>query len=176
MPVAPQPSAPVIAGVVMPTPSSLPPPPRKSGVGRFLLFFLLFVGLGLAGVRFVRPDLFARGVEIARVQLDRVQVTLGMKPPGAVLAEGPPFDTPAAGAVLERAAEQASRCQEPSGPTGRGRVKVLYDPSGKAVRSLVSEPFNDTSVGRCLVDLFSQTRVPRFGGEPVVVSKTFTVR
>ncbi len=152
-------------------------PPRSSSLGWVVsLVFLLIVGAGLGALYFYRPQIFFAGRDrLVALTHQAIQATgLGSAAPSRV--DGPAFDTPSAGAVLERAAQQAPSCAEPGGPTGRGRVKVLYQQDGRALNAVVSAPFHETQVGRCLVGLFKSTQVPAFGGEPVIVSKTFTVR
>ncbi len=89
---------------------------------------------------------------------------------------GPEFDSTAAGAVLAEAATTASRCKVPDGPTGPGRVHVKYQPSGRAESAKVSDPYAGTVVGECLVNVFENTRVPTFGGKPVIVGKNFEIQ
>lgn len=92
------------------------------------------------------------------------------------MAVGPDFDEKAATEILSAASTSASRCKEPAGPSGKGRVQVLFSPAGMATSVAVSEPFHETTTGKCLINLFMGTRVPAFGGEPVRVHKTFEVR
>lgn len=134
-----------------------------------LLAIVLVLG-ALAGIYFFRPALFERG-------MTRIQALLGMQTErlSGSKAAGPPFDAQAAGEVLGQVAAQASKCREPSGPVGKGRAQVLYSPDGSATSVAVSRPFHETSVGSCLQGMFKKTRVPAFGGDPVVVSKTFDV-
>ncbi|HSC87803.1 MAG TPA: hypothetical protein VLC09_11055, partial [Polyangiaceae bacterium] len=151
-------------------------PPRSSSLGWIVtLVFLLLVGAGLGALYWKKPQLFFAGRDRIVELAQRAGRAVGLSSAPSRVA-GPPFDTPSAGAVLERAAQQASGCAEPGGPTGRGRVKVLYQQDGRALNAVVSPPFHETQVGRCLVGLFKNTQVPAFGGEPVIVSKTFTVR
>jgi predicted Zn finger-like uncharacterized protein len=91
-------------------------------------------------------------------------------------AEKPPFDTGAAKAALEGAATAASSCKKPDGPTGRGKVQVTFSPSGRATSANVLEgPFGGTPVGGCVAKAFRASRVPAFSGDPVSVSKSFTI-
>jgi len=152
-------------------------PEARSGLG-WIVFLSLVVILGaaLTGLYYFRPAIFFKGKARLEELFHEGTIIVGLAQPDPVLPAGPSFDTPSAGVVLERAAGRAVSCQEPAGPSGRGRVKVLYQPNGHASSALVSEPFHDTSVGRCLVGLFMATQVPPFGGDPVIVSKTFTVR
>jgi predicted Zn finger-like uncharacterized protein len=86
---------------------------------------------------------------------------------------GPDFDATAAGKALEDAATTASRCKVPDGPTGPGRVNVKYLPTGRVESAKVSDPYAGTDVGECLLNVFENTRVPAFGGKPVIVGKNF---
>ncbi len=86
---------------------------------------------------------------------------------------GPEFDAVAAGKALEEAATTASRCKISDGPTGPGRVHVKYLPTGRVESAKVSDPYAGTDVGECLVNVFENTRVPAFGGKPVIVGKNF---
>lgn len=136
-----------------------------------LVFVLILLAGACGAVYFFRPALFQRGV-------DTIKGVVGLKSEAsrAPVAEGPPFDEPTAGAVLGQAAQLAGKCREPDGPLGKGRAQVLYQPDGKAASVAVSKPFHETTVGKCLINLFKDTTVPPFGGEPVIVSKTFEVR
>lgn len=125
----------------------------------------------LAGIYIFRPALFQRG-------MSRIGGVIGLDlapaaPPKAV---GPPFDAQAAGEVLGQIAAQASSCRRVDGPVGKGRAQVLYAPDGSASSVAVSRPFHETEVGTCLQGIFKKSRVPSFGGDPVVVSKTFEVK
>lgn len=148
---------------------------------RSRLPLLLLVGALLAGGAFAwtQPELVQQGWQLARTQTASLwQIVTGETGPSPVASETPgvPFDTQAAHRELKRALEQTGRCQEPGGVLGQGRVQILFDPSGKPLQTQLSEPFQGTSTGRCLSDLFAQTRVPAFVGEPVLVTKTFTLR
>jgi hypothetical protein len=146
---------------------------RSNGLSGTFIVFLVFVLLmgAVGGIYIFRPSLFSRGTAA-------VATLLGKAPPAKhpELAQGPPFNEASAGVVLGKAAAQSSQCARDGGPTGKGRVKVLYRPTGKASQVMVSEPFEGTPVGQCLVDHFLKTEVPAFGGQPVVVRKTFELR
>jgi len=90
-------------------------------------------------------------------------------------ASGPTFDREAASAELTRIAAAASSCKRPSGPTGAGRARVLFQMSGAASTAVLSPPFHASASEACLLDLFKTARVPRFGGQPVIVTKTFRI-
>jgi len=96
--------------------------------------------------------------------------------PPAEEAPKPPFDTSAAKAALETASAGASSCKKPDGPTGKGKVQVTFSPSGRATSANVIEgPFGGTPVGGCVAKVFRGAHVPAFSGDPVTVSKSFTI-
>lgn len=142
------------------------PPSRTQNLllGTFL-FVVLCVGAAAALYLFERPT-FDRGAA-------RVREIVGMQARSSSTPQGPPFDTDAAGVVLERLAKRVDTCKTETGPTGKGRARVLYQPTGQAVSAAVSPPFHQTDVGTCLVELFTSEDVPPFGGDPVIVTKTF---
>ncbi len=148
-------------------PFVLPPElePTKGSWGLYLFVVSTSLLLGVTGLFAFRRDVFELGVE-------KMRATLGVAstPPPST---GPPFDTQAAGDELARVAERAAQCAEPGGPTGAGRVRVLFQPTGDATSAAVSSPFHQTSVGQCLVTLFKTSKVPAFGGQAVIVTKTF---
>jgi hypothetical protein len=86
------------------------------------------------------------------------------------------FDKGAAVAALNSASGGAVACKRPDGPTGTGRVTVTFAPSGRATNAVVSGgSFPGTSVGGCVASVFRRARVPAFTGDPVTVSKSFTI-
>jgi predicted Zn finger-like uncharacterized protein len=88
----------------------------------------------------------------------------------------PPFDTSAAKAALEAASAGAASCKQPLGPTGRGKVQVTFSPSGRATSANVIEgDFGGTPTGGCVAKVFRGAHVPAFTGDPVTVSKSFTI-
>ena len=133
-----------------------------------LLGAAILLGLGL-GLSVFQPTLFARGTEAVGTLLKKN--TYGAT--SQTVNEGPAFDETAAGRALTRAAEAAQDCKTDGGPTGKGRVRVLYQNGGRATSAVVSPPFHETQVGRCLIEHFKATEVPAFGGQPVIVNKTF---
>ena len=137
----------------------------------FVLIVALLVGGGAAIYR-VKPE----WVALARTQVTHWVTRLVPRPRTPALPQGPDFDTATAGLVLGQAAQDSAQCKQPDGPLGKGRARVLFEPSGKAMEVAVSEPFNGTPVGRCVINLFLQAKVPAFGGQPVIVNKTFEVK
>jgi predicted Zn finger-like uncharacterized protein len=86
------------------------------------------------------------------------------------------FDKNAAVSALTSAASAASACKRPDGPTGTGKVSVTFAPSGRATNAVISGgSFAGTSVGGCIASVFRRARVPAFSGDPVTVSKSFSI-
>src|SRR6185369_13702878 len=99
------------------------------------------------------------------------------KPPEAPAAtEGAAFDKNAAVAALSAAAASAASCKTADGPTGSGKVSVTFAPSGRATATSVAGDLAGTEVGGCVARLFRAAKVPPFSGDPVTVSKSFTVQ
>ena len=97
-------------------------------------------------------------------------------------AEAPPaeggkeFNRGAASSALGAAAGAAKSCKTPDGPTGTGKVKVTFAPSGNVTSAQVQgPPFAGTSVGGCVAGVFRGARVSPFDGSPVSVTKSFTI-
>jgi predicted Zn finger-like uncharacterized protein len=105
------------------------------------------------------------------------------EPTPAKTAEAPPpdpggaeFNRGAATSALGAAAGAAKGCKKPDGPTGSGRVKVTFAPSGNVTSAVVDgPPFAGTPVGGCVASAFRSARVPPFSGAPVTVSKSFNI-
>jgi predicted Zn finger-like uncharacterized protein len=86
------------------------------------------------------------------------------------------FSKDAAIQALNVAASQASSCKKPDGPTGTGKVQVTFAPSGRATTAvIVGGSFGGTPVGGCVSNVFKRARVPAFSGDPVTVSKSFSI-
>ncbi len=98
------------------------------------------------------------------------------EPTVASFAAGTPFDAQSAKTALVAAAGNASSCKEPGGATGTGRVSITFASSGRPTSVAVTGDLAGTAVGSCVARLFRGTRVPAFSGEPVTVSKTFSVQ
>lgn len=91
-------------------------------------------------------------------------------------AEGAEFNRAAAMSALSAAAGAAKGCKKPDGPTGSGKVKVTFAPSGNVTSAQVEgPPFAGTPVGGCVASAFRGARVPPFSGAPVSVSKSFSI-
>jgi hypothetical protein len=95
-------------------------------------------------------------------------------PPAAGTA---PFSVSAAQVALTQAATNAAGCKKPDGPTGSGRVKVTFATSGRVTSANVDgPPFAGTPVGGCVAGMFRRGKVPPFAGNPVTVSKSFSIK
>jgi predicted Zn finger-like uncharacterized protein len=90
--------------------------------------------------------------------------------------DGAEFNRGAATSALGAAAGAAKSCKKPDGPTGSGRVKVTFAPSGNVTSAQVEgPPFAGTPVGGCIASAFRSAKVPPFSGPPVSVSKSFNI-
>jgi predicted Zn finger-like uncharacterized protein len=88
-----------------------------------------------------------------------------------------PFSVSAAQVALTQAASNAQACKKPDGPTGSGKVQVTFAPSGRVTSANVTGgPFAGTPVGGCVASAFRRARIPAFTGNPMTVSKSFSVR
>ncbi len=86
------------------------------------------------------------------------------------------FSKDAAVAALSVAASQATVCKKPEGPWGTGKCLVTFAPSGRVTTANVTgAPFAGTPVGGCVSSVFRRAKIPAFNGEPVTVSKSFTI-
>lgn len=96
--------------------------------------------------------------------------------PAPAIPAGPSFDTSAAKSALEAAAANSLSCKSADGPTGKGKVQVTFSPSGHAsAANVVGGDFAGTSVASCVARLFRMAQVPPFVGDPVTVSKSFSI-
>lgn len=101
------------------------------------------------------------------------------KPDSSVMPSsgGAPFSVSAAQVALTQAAANAAGCAKPGGPTGSGKAQVTFASSGRVTSANVTTPpFAGTSVGGCVASVFRRARVPAFSGNPVTVSKSFSVK
>ncbi len=102
----------------------------------------------------------------------------GAAPAPAAAAGGgaEPFNMGEAKARLAAAAAAAQGCKKGDGPSGTGRVVVMFAPSGAAQSATVSgPPFEGTPTGACVSARFRGVHVPAFSGSPFSVSKSFTI-
>jgi hypothetical protein len=78
--------------------------------------------------------------------------------------------------VLGVMAGTARLCKTPDGPTGLGRVKLTFAPSGNVTSAIVEgPPFAGTNVGGCVAKTFRSAKVPPFSGAPFSVTKSFNI-
>jgi hypothetical protein len=55
-------------------------------------------------------------------------------------------------------------------------VQVTFATSGRVTTANVAgPPFGGTSVGGCVAGIFRKARIPAFSGNPVTVSKSFSI-
>jgi predicted Zn finger-like uncharacterized protein len=95
--------------------------------------------------------------------------------PAPVTADQP-FNRGAAVAAMSAAASQASGCKKPGGPTGSGKATLTFAPTGRVTSATVdSPPFAGTAVGGCVASIFRRAKVPPFTGNPIRVSKSFSI-
>ncbi len=88
-----------------------------------------------------------------------------------------PFSVSAAQVALTTAASNAAGCKKPDGPTGSGKVKVTFATSGRVTSATVDgPPFAGTPVGGCVAGVFRRAKVPPYAGNPVTVSKSFSIK
>lgn len=169
--------APLPLPVAIPTAPSIakPAPARRrlhvprsiqSSWGLYLFLVALVVTSSLVGTYLLARPSFERGIAAARA-------TLGMDGPEG--ASGPPFDSKLAAQELERLSKDAGACAVEGGPKGLGRVRVLFHTSGIVTSAALSPPFHQSIVEPCLLALIKKARVPAFGGQPIIVTKTFRV-
>jgi predicted Zn finger-like uncharacterized protein len=97
--------------------------------------------------------------------------------PAAAAQGTSPFSVSAAQVALTQAASNAGGCGKPGGPTGAGKVQVTFATSGRVTSANVTGgSFAGTSVGGCVAGVFRKARIPAFTGNPVTVSKSFSVK
>ena len=98
------------------------------------------------------------------------------EPPAAGPSTAPPFSKASAISALGGAAGSAGGCKKAGGPTGVGKVQVTFAPSGRVTSATVmGAPFAGTAVGGCVAGAFRRAHVPAFSGNPVTVSKSFSI-
>jgi len=94
-----------------------------------------------------------------------------------VAAGTAPFSVSAAQVALTQAATNSAACKKPDGPTGSGKVQVTFATSGRVTSATVAgPPFAGTPVGGCVAGVFRKAKVPPYAGNPVTVSKSFSVK
>ena len=87
-----------------------------------------------------------------------------------------PFNRGAAVAAMSAAASQAASCKKAGGPRGSGKASLTFAPTGRVTAATVdTAPFAGTAVGGCVASVFRRAKVPPFTGNPIRVSKSFTI-
>lgn len=115
------------------------------------------------------------GAAVAKAEAKKPE-TKKEEPAAAAPSGAGAFSKEAASQALSVAASQTSICKKPDGPTGQGKVQVTFAPSGRATTAnIISGPFGGTAVGGCVSGVFKRAKVPAFSGDPVTVSKSFTI-
>ncbi len=105
-----------------------------------------------------------------------VKDTKKEEPAAAGPSTAPPFSKASAISALTAAAGSAGGCKKAGGPTGTGKVQVTFAPSGRVTSATVmGSPFAGTAVGGCVAGAFRRAKVPAFSGNPVTVSKSFSI-
>lgn len=98
------------------------------------------------------------------------------EPSGPVSSGVASFNADSARQALSVAASQTSSCKKVDGPTGSGKVQITFAPSGRVTTAnVMGPPFAGTPVGGCVSSVFRRARVPAFSGDPVTVSKSFSI-
>jgi serine/threonine protein kinase len=110
----------------------------------------------------------------APVELEEQETT-----PGRVVVPPPSersaFSVGSARAALATATSRATACKSTDGPSGAGRVTVVFSPDGPVSSVSVAPPFGGTGVGTCVSTAFRNARVPPFTGSPVTLSQSFRI-
>jgi hypothetical protein len=91
---------------------------------------------------------------------------------------GSPPDRAAITRALDEAASGAGACGLPGGPTGTGRVKIIFDPlQGKPeLVSIDGAPFAGSISEPCILAQFLGVRVGAFKSARATIIQSFTVR
>lgn len=85
-----------------------------------------------------------------------------------------PFDR---GAAQQAIAGARLDCCKHDPPAVTAHVTLTFDPAGHVSRAVLDQgSLADTPVGDCVVTQYKAIRVPAFGGAPVKVGKSFTLR
>ncbi|HEX7600478.1 MAG TPA: hypothetical protein VF316_02690 [Polyangiaceae bacterium] len=87
-----------------------------------------------------------------------------------------PFPREATAKTLADIASKLASCRTPGGPTGAGKVKIVFEPTGKvSAVELIEGPYRGTATGDCVLESFRWARVPPFDGSAVPANKSFMV-
>lgn len=99
----------------------------------------------------------------------------GVAPSGEAAGE---FNRSAATTALGSAASEAKKCKQAGGPTGSGKVKVTFQPSGLvSAAEVLGPPFAGTPTGECIMRAFNRIQIPPYteNNQPVNVIKSFVI-
>lgn len=114
---------------------------------------------------------------LARRDLDgEVDARLRRGPFGPALDDvvvSPDVNRPAVGAAIARARATLAPCKPAGASVVVGAVRVVYEPSGRAVRATVEPPTLDATASTCIAERFQAQRIPSFQGTPVTVRAAF---
>lgn len=91
--------------------------------------------------------------------------------PTAQSQQDVPFDQNAARSAVKNANASAV-CASKAGPTGAGRVNIVFAPNGTVSSAKAQPPFAGTDRGTCWEKTYSAIKVPPFTGSPVTISST----
>jgi protein kinase-like protein len=82
----------------------------------------------------------------------------------------------AAATALASAAGLASSCRPPGGPTGDGKLRVIYSNDGDVQSvEILTGKFRETLTGSCIRMVFRRAKIAPFQGEPPTFIKSFTI-
>ena len=105
--------------------------------------------------------------EVPKIDLDE-------KPVAPAVEEG--INKGAANAAMASAAAAARACRSRGdAPTGQGRAAVTFASDGSVVAVSLSQAFNGTAIGNCVIANFRQARAPAFGGDNVTLFYPFDI-
>ncbi len=144
-----------------------------------------FAGLRLetARVRAVAAaQLSQRGEERAALEAHRRDTSETCAhhadPPPPSRYFGTPADRAAITRALDEAASGAEACGLSGGPTGTGRVKIIFNPlEGRPESvSIDGAPFAGSIAEHCIVSQFLGVRVGAFKSASATITRSFTVR
>ncbi len=93
-----------------------------------------------------------------------------------VAQSAPTFNMGETKARLAAVASGVQTCKR-GDTSGSGKVEITFAASGAAQSATLmgGSPFDGTPTGKCVEARFRQAHVPAFAGEPMVVSKSFTI-
>jgi hypothetical protein len=88
----------------------------------------------------------------------------------------PPFDMDSAKTTLKAAAGAVQGCAKAGGPTGKGKIVIIFKHSGAVDSATIADPpYAGTPVGTCVSGKFFSSHVPKFSGTSPELGKSFTI-